>query len=44
MTLAASMHLAQRNLGIEGLGNVGTLLFLIAIVSFSMKKYINKKK
>ena len=44
MTLAASMHLGERNLGIEGLGDIGTLFFLIAIVSFSMKKYINKKK
>ena len=44
MTLAASMHLTERRLGIEGLGDIGTLFFLIAIVSFSMKKYINKKK
>ena len=44
MTLAASMHLGERNLGIEGLGDIGTLFFLIAIVSFSMKKYIKKKK
>ena len=44
MTLAASMHLGERNLGIEGLGDIGTLFFLIAIVSFSMKKYIDKKK
>ena len=44
MTLAASMHLGERNLGIDGLGDIGTLFFLIAIVSFSMKKYINKKK
>ena len=44
MTLAASMHLAERNYGIEGLGDIGTLFFLIAIISFSMKKYINKKK
>lgn len=44
LTLAASMHLGERNLGIEGLGDIGTLFFLIAIVSFSMKKYINNKK
>ena len=44
MTLAASMHLSERNLGIQGLSDIGTLFFLIAIVSFSMKKYINKKR
>ena len=44
MTLAASMYLGERNLVIDGLGDIGTLFFLIAIVSFSMKKYINKKK
>ena len=44
MTLAASMHLVEGNYGIEGLGDIGTLFFLIAIISFSMKKYINKKK
>tara|TARA_B100000965_G_scaffold218922_1_gene183220 strand:- start:16 stop:207 length:192 start_codon:yes stop_codon:yes gene_type:complete len=44
MTLAASMHLGERNFGIEGLASVGTLFFLIAIVSYLMKKYINKKE
>ncbi len=43
MSLAAAMHLGERNFGIEGLSHIGTLFFLIAIVSFSMKKYINKK-
>ena len=44
MTIAASMHLGERHFGIEGLANIGTLFFLIAIVSFFMKKYINKKE
>jgi hypothetical protein len=44
MTLAAMLHLVERNFGITGLGNIGTLFFLIAIVSFSMKKYLNKKE
>ncbi len=44
MIIAASMHLSERNFGIEGLANIGTLFFLIAIVSFFMKKYINKKR
>ena len=44
MTIAALMHLGERNFGIEGLANIGTLFFLIAIVSFFMKKYINKKE
>ena len=43
MTIAASMHLGERTFGIEGLANIGTLFFLIAIVSYFMKKYINKK-
>jgi len=44
MTLAAMMHLVERNFGITGLDDIGTLFFLIAIVSFSMKKYLNKKE
>jgi len=44
MTLAALMHLGERNLSIEGLSDIGTLFFLIAIVSFAMKKYINRKE
>ena len=44
MTLAASMHLGERIFGIEGLASIGTLFFLIAIVSYFMKKYINKKE
>ena len=44
MTIAASMHLGERTFGIEGLANIGTLFFLIAIVSFFIKKYINKKE
>ena len=42
MTLAASMHFGDRHYGIVGLGNAGTLFFLIAIVSFAMKKFIGK--
>ena len=42
MTLAASMHFGERHYGIVGLGNAGTLLFLIAIVSFCLKKFIGK--
>jgi hypothetical protein len=38
------MHLGERNLGITGLSDVGTLFFLIAIISFAMKKYLNKKE
>ena len=37
MTLAASMHLGERTFGIEGLASVGTLFFLIAIVSNSYR-------
>ncbi len=44
MTLAAIMHLGERSFGIEGLGVIGTLFFLIAIVSFIMKKYVGKKE
>jgi hypothetical protein len=44
MTIAASMHLGERTFGIEGLANIGTLFFLIAIVSLFMRKYINKKQ
>jgi hypothetical protein len=44
ITLAAVMHLGERNLGITGLSDVGTLFFLIAIISFSMKKYLNRKE
>ncbi len=43
MTLAAMMHLIDRNVGITGLSEIGNLFFLIAIVSFLMKKYLNKK-
>jgi len=43
MTLAAMMHLIDRNIGITGLSEIGNLFFLIAIVSFLMKKYLNKK-
>lgn len=43
MTLAAMMHLIDRNFGLTGLSEIGTLFFLIAIVSFLMKKYLNKK-
>ena len=44
ITLAAAMHLGERNLGITGLSNVGTLFFLIAIISFAMKKCLNRKE
>ena len=43
MTLAAMMHLIDRNVGITGLSEIGNLFFLIATVSFLMKKYLNKK-
>ena len=43
LTLAAMMHLIDRNVGITGLSEIGNLFFLIAIVSFLMKKYLNKK-
>ena len=43
MTLAAMMHLIDRNIRLTGLSEIGTLFFLIAIVSFLMKKYLNKK-
>ncbi len=43
LTLAAMMHLIDRNVGITGLSEIGNLFFLIAIVSFLIKKYLNKK-
>ena len=41
--LAIAMYVSENIFGIDGLHDVGTLFFLIAIVSLSMKKFMNKK-
>ena len=40
--LAIAMYVSENIFGIDGLHDVGTLFFLIAIVSLSMKKFMNK--
>ena len=40
--LAIAMYVSENIFGINGLHDVGTLFFLIAIVSLSMKKFMNK--
>ena len=42
--LAIAMYVSENIFGIDGLHDVGTLFFLIAIVSLSMKKFMNKKE
>lgn len=41
--LAIAMYVSANIFGIDSLHDVGTLFFLIAIVSLSMKKFMNKK-
>ncbi len=40
--LAIAMYVSENIFGIDGLHDVGTLFFLIAIISLSMKKFMNK--
>ena len=40
--LALAMYLSGSLFGIDGLHDVGTVFFLIAIISLSMKKFMNK--
>ena len=40
--LAIAMYLSESLFGIDGLHDVGTVFFLIAIISLSMKKFMNK--
>ena len=41
--LAIAMYVFENIFNIEGLHDIGTLFFLIAIISLSMKKFMNKK-
>ena len=36
------MYLSENIFGIDGLHDIGTAFFLIAIISLSMKKFMNK--
>ncbi len=40
---AIAMYVSENIFGIDGLHDIGTLFFLIAIISLSMKKFMNKK-
>lgn len=40
--LAIAMYVSENIFGIDGLHDVGTLFFLIAIISLSTKKFMNK--
>ncbi|MDC0420910.1 hypothetical protein OAT24_00850 [Gammaproteobacteria bacterium] len=39
---AIAMYLSENIFGIDGLHDIGTVFFLIAIISLSMKKFMNK--
>jgi len=39
---AIAMYLSENIFGIDGLHDIGTAFFLIAIISLSMKKFMNK--
>ena len=39
---AIAMNLSENIFGIDGLNDIGTVFFLIAIISLSMKKFMNK--
>ena len=39
---AIAMYLSENIFGIDGLNDIGTVFFLIAIISLSMKKFMNK--
>ena len=36
------MYLSENIFGIDGLHDIGTVFFLIAIISLSMKKFMSK--
>ena len=40
--LAIAMYLSESLFGIDGVHDVGTVFFLIVIISLSMKKFMNK--
>ena len=40
--LAIAMYLSESLFDIDGLHDVGTVFFLIAIISLSMKRFMNK--
>jgi len=42
LILAIAMYLSEILFGINGLHDVATVFFLIAIISLSMKKFMNK--
>ena len=39
---AIAMYLSENIFGIDGLHEIGAVFFLIAIISLSMKKFMNK--
>ena len=39
---AIAMYLSENIFGIDGLHEIGMVFFLIAIISLSMKKFMNK--
>jgi len=39
---AIAMYLSENIFGIDGLHDIGTVFFLIAIISLSMKKFMSK--
>ena len=39
---AIAMYLSENIFGIDGLHNIGMVFFLIAIISLSMKKFMNQ--
>lgn len=39
---AIAMYLSENIFGIDGLHQIGMVFFLIAIISLSMKKFMNK--
>ena len=39
---AIAMYLSENIFGIDGLHDIGTVFFFIAIISLSMKKFMNK--
>ena len=39
---AIAMYLSENIFGIDGLHDIGTVFFLIAIISLSMKKFMKK--
>jgi len=41
--IAVAMCVADALFGYEGLGGIGTIFFLVAITSFSMKEFMKRK-